>query len=162
MYFKSPHCKIQQHKTNNLKIDMIMWVDLWNIPAHYFPVIKTYCLRPLLWYLLWEQNVGSFPTGQWPLWLVYGWQQWGVQVSMHTHCASSCYPKQRHLWDFSERWSHTFAKSQSQWKTGVLCLNTLTVLQKDSRRDRHLWPRAWVVTHLQYYSYMWTHKAEGR
>lgn len=28
VYFKLPHCKIQQHETNNIKIDMIMWADL--------------------------------------------------------------------------------------------------------------------------------------
>lgn len=52
-----------------------------------------------------------------------------------THCASSCYPKQRHLWDFSEGRSHTF----EQWKTGVLCLNTLTqsCRRTRSRRGRY-------------------------
>lgn len=68
--------------------------------------------------------------------------------SQCAHCASSCYPKHRHLWDFSERRSHTFANTQSQWKTGLLCLNTLT---KSWRRIKlHLQPRAWVGTHLQY------------
>lgn len=28
VYFKSPHSKIPQHKTKDLKIDVIMWVDL--------------------------------------------------------------------------------------------------------------------------------------
>lgn len=35
---------------------------------------------------------------------------------MQTLCATSRYPKQRHLWDFSEKRSHTSANTRSLWK----------------------------------------------
>lgn len=76
-----------------------------------------------------------------------------------THCASSCYPKHTHLWDFSEGWSHTHTHVQThspneeKHMRRIICKHTDTVLLKNA----HLWPRAeWIVTHLQYYT---LHKA---
>lgn len=63
-----------------------------------------------------------------------------------THCASSCYPKHTHVWDFSQGWSHTHLQTHSpnEKKTRhIICKHTDTVLQKNV----HLWPRAVMNSH---------------
>lgn len=55
---------------------------------------------------------------------------------MHTHTASSCYPKHRHLWDFSERCSHTFCKHTVTMKNRcIMSKHSETVPRKGKVTD---------------------------
>lgn len=55
---------------------------------------------------------------------------------MHTHTASSCYPKHRHLWDFSERCSHIFCKHTVTMKNRcIMSKHSETVPRKGKVTD---------------------------
>lgn len=133
-----------------------MWADLWNIHLHHFPVIKKKIMSSSFALVCAVRTKRQFIS----YWTTTPFASVGLitmrspSQSADTHCASSCYPKQRQLWDFSEMRSHTFANTQSQWKTGIIMSkHTDTVPQKDKVAETrtHLQPRACVVTHIQWY-----------
>lgn len=75
-----------------------------------------------------------------------------LKQSFHTHCGSSCYPKQGCLWDFSERRSHSSCKHMVTMK------NRLTMSKHTDRsescrgwksqRGRHTCRRVHAKSHL--------------
>lgn len=86
--------------------------------------------------------------------------------SVWTHCASSSYPKQRHLWYFSERRSHICKHTVTMKNRRIMSKHKGRVLHKGNIVEiqtlqqpcaLEITPTAWCM-----YTSMWTHRALGR